>query len=367
MGDNPEQQYIPESYYDVPIRALQPSTRHQLGLHLNLVNDISYNDWRIVAERIGMQLLEIQGLEQNSTNPTSAVLLRATQKNITVGAFLKILLEKERYDIFEDIGKKIEEDVKAYRPIQLAEASSSSEAPLTLGELKTGKKEYFDAFTSYHTNDWEFLQELIERLEKERGFKLCIPDRDLCAGLIENDATAKLIKSRCKRVIIVLSASYIGATDLEAKLRWQLQVAQSLAPVADTMHKLVPVVIDAVIKIPEDVPEILLPYNVCDYARPTVREWFWERMELSLAAPTTDRSGYKGPRQERLGKRESENSEQRTRSRTDPITITASNGDRSRYQRSESDIVRSQSTFYRETPSLSTRTPKKKHWWSRKD
>ena len=53
---------------------------------------------------------------------------------------------------------------------------------------------------------------------------------------------------------MVLSTSYVGLPDLKAKLKWQLQVAQSLAPVADTMHKLVPIVIDSVIRIPQDVP-----------------------------------------------------------------------------------------------------------------
>ncbi|XP_067946699.1 myeloid differentiation primary response protein MyD88-like [Watersipora subatra] len=301
MAVHPEQHYIPESYFSVPVRALQPSTRHQLGLHLNITSDISFNDWRFVAEKVGMQVLDIQGLEQNSSNPTAAVLLRAIQKNVTVGELLSILLEKERYDIFHDLKTRIDDDVKAYRPIQVAQVSSSSDAPLTLGELKTGKKEYFDAFVSHHANDLEFLQELIKQLETERGFKLCIPDRDCCAGLIKNEATAKLIKSRCKRVIIILSASYLGNDDLNNELKWELQVAQALAPGSKNMHKLVPIVIDPTIRIPEDMPEILMPYSPCDYTRMAVRQWFWPKIELSLAAPTSNQSDYAGPRQERLG------------------------------------------------------------------
>lgn len=62
--------------------------------------------------------------------------------------------------------------------------------------MGTGKVELFDAFVSFHMNDFEFVLTLIEKLEKEMGFKLCIPVRDLCLGLVENDATAILIRRR---------------------------------------------------------------------------------------------------------------------------------------------------------------------------
>ena len=62
--------------------------------------------------------------------------------------------------------------------------------------MNTGEVEYFDAFVSYHMDDHEFIRKLIEKVEQEFGMKLCVPERDLCLGVVENEATATLIRRR---------------------------------------------------------------------------------------------------------------------------------------------------------------------------
>lgn len=59
-----------------------------------------------------------------------------------------------------------------------------------------------------------------------------------------------LFSFRCKRVILVLSQNYMESEELQAILKWQIQFAQALAPAADRMHKIVPLVIDSGITVP---------------------------------------------------------------------------------------------------------------------
>ena len=62
----------------------------------------------------------------------------------------------------------------------------------------THEPEYFDAFLSYHIDDQKFADMLTEKVEKEFGMKLCIPDRNMCIGAQENETTATLIRRRYK-------------------------------------------------------------------------------------------------------------------------------------------------------------------------
>lgn len=61
---------------------------------------------------------------------------------------------------------------------------------------RTGEKEYFDAFVSCNTQDDSFVKNLITKLEKENGFKLCVPERDMMPGGIATKDTAELILKR---------------------------------------------------------------------------------------------------------------------------------------------------------------------------
>jgi len=49
---------------------------------------------------------------------------------------------------------------------------------------------------SQSVNDLKFVHEMIEKLEKERGLKLCIPGRDNLPGAAGYVVDAALIKSR---------------------------------------------------------------------------------------------------------------------------------------------------------------------------
>lgn len=62
--------------------------------------------------------------------------------------------------------------------------------------MDRNEPEYFDAFVSCDPSDWKFIQILVDKLENEYGFKLCIIERDLIMGLDQNKAVCELIEKR---------------------------------------------------------------------------------------------------------------------------------------------------------------------------
>lgn len=62
--------------------------------------------------------------------------------------------------------------------------------------VESGDPEFFDAFVSYDPQDYYFVTELIEKLEGESGYKLCIPDRDMMIGTNQGQALVQLVEKR---------------------------------------------------------------------------------------------------------------------------------------------------------------------------
>lgn len=71
----------------------------------------------------------------------------------------------------------------------------------------------YDAFVAFAEEDIDFATELIETMEKQYGFKLCVKERDLIAGLaFEHKAIVELIAERCNRLIVILSPAFIKSS-----------------------------------------------------------------------------------------------------------------------------------------------------------
>ncbi|CAH1775447.1 unnamed protein product [Owenia fusiformis] len=88
------------------------------------------------------------------------------------------------------------------------------------------RKQHFDAYVSYHEDDLDFVLQLIQKLEKENGKKLFIPDRDLrTSGNFRTVVTAELMEKRCSRVVIVLSEKW----KLSPECQFQVKFAQALS------------------------------------------------------------------------------------------------------------------------------------------
>lgn len=66
----------------------------------------------------------------------------------------------------------------------------------------------YDAFVLFDDADIEDATKLIGTLENDYKLKLCVTVRDLIGGTLEFDATTKLIRERCNRLIVIVSPSF---------------------------------------------------------------------------------------------------------------------------------------------------------------
>lgn len=69
----------------------------------------------------------------------------------------------------------------------------------------------YDAFVLFDDADIDKATELIDTLEKQHKLKLCVAVRDLVGGILEFDATTKLITDRCKRLIVIVSPNFFNS------------------------------------------------------------------------------------------------------------------------------------------------------------
>lgn len=69
----------------------------------------------------------------------------------------------------------------------------------------------YDAFVLFDDADIDNATELIDTLEKQHKLKLCVAVRDLVGGILEFDATTKLITERCKRLIVIVSPNFFNS------------------------------------------------------------------------------------------------------------------------------------------------------------
>jgi len=67
-----------------------------------------------------------------------------------------------------------------------------------ISTVESGVPQYYHAFVCYSKSerDVEFVKDLIQKLEVERGIRLCIPGRDDLPGGAQYSTDAALIKSR---------------------------------------------------------------------------------------------------------------------------------------------------------------------------
>ena len=67
---------------------------------------------------------------------------------------------------------------------------------------------FYDAYVSYDEINRKAAWKLVKQLEQEHNFKLCIPQRDLLAGLSYVEVTSELIMNRCKRTILIITPEF---------------------------------------------------------------------------------------------------------------------------------------------------------------
>jgi len=172
--------------------------------------------------------------------------------------------------------KERESIVNAFKSILFEESK--------LEEQNVAASYQFDAFVSFHKNDYDFMDKLLKELEEKRGRKICFHDRDAEAGVA---MTANLVRmvTQSSRVICLLSRDY-------AMSSWcKYQVQMSLA----TMHQrrgmkfVVPVLLKGVTEnkhTMERLQPILSAITGLPQPRTTKEnDWkeFWEKLDLTFS------------------------------------------------------------------------------------
>jgi len=75
----------------------------------------------------------------------------------------------------------------------------------------TDAKEYeYDAFISYANEDKQFIHLLIQKIENENNFQVCIHERDFLPGVPIADSITKAINNS-RKTIVVLSKNYLNS------------------------------------------------------------------------------------------------------------------------------------------------------------
>ncbi|CAH1775448.1 unnamed protein product, partial [Owenia fusiformis] len=214
---------------------------------------------------------------------------------------LDLLHKMERYDLLDDdqfktpMCRAIEKHLKRLeqekqpevlyinQPVQDPKIDSSECEPelvvpvddmlFAVGDTPE-RKQHFDAYVSYHEDDLDFVLQLIQKLEKENGKKLFIPDRDLrTSGNFRTVVTAELMEKRCSRVVIVLSEKW----KLSPECQFQVKFAQALS----NGHVKNKVIVPIRMTDKDDTPLGRYFCNLDYYkmkGNPTTEDWFWKRV-----------------------------------------------------------------------------------------
>ncbi|BES96325.1 myeloid differentiation primary response [Nesidiocoris tenuis] len=273
---------------DVPLSALRNKTRDLISNLLNpckvLPSHSGYpRDYRGLA-----YLLDIPLPACKCPDPTASVLLSWEKaKNPSVADFLGALEEIDRFDVKDDIKELVEADQLEYNQRKAdpdcknAVLDLESDAHiLTVDDVQRLEKglqpQNYDAFLLYSDDDAEFANEMVNRLETQYQLKLCLKDRDLVGGVtFEHEAIMRLISERCKRLIILVSPSFLQSP----ANKFFVTFAQALG-IEQRQRKIVPCIYKRVA-----LPQELSYYFVLDYTRTSPLWNFWDRLSSSVKAP----------------------------------------------------------------------------------
>lgn len=273
-------------YNSIPLIALNFTTRQKLSLYLN-PEAVTASNWTHLAEEMEYNYLEIRNF-QRLTDPTSSLLDDWQKKNsqATVGELLNLLRKIERDDILTDLSPLIDGDCRKHLrrskqsakppPVQDGTVDSSGAPCLTTGDDPSSHlPEQFDAFICYCAQDISFVQEMITRLEQtDHNLKLCVFDRDVLPGTCLWSITSELIEKRCRKMVVVISDDYLDSNECD----FQTKFALSLGPGARE-RRLIPVTYKAMKR---PFPSILRFITACDYTKPNIQGWFWDRLAKAL-------------------------------------------------------------------------------------
>ena len=248
-------------------------------------------DYKGLASQLGFSYADVKICER-SADPMKVLLEqleKVTSKECTktFQHVLDALEEIERYDVIDDILESLTHDMHYYtarlkqlRPNELTPIAESSIRypdkiqPLTIHDVMMSQSVFYDAYVCYADEDYAFAQQLSNRLETtELGIRLLMRDRDLLLGAMEQDSIMKLIETRCRRIIIVLSPEFLLSSQCEFQTRFATGIA-----IEQRHRKIIPVIYKSC-KLP-DVIRFLTKIDLSKDDQST--SWNWRKLVLSI-------------------------------------------------------------------------------------
>nr|AFP49301.1 myeloid differentiation factor 88-1 [Penaeus vannamei] len=179
-----------EEVAEAPVRILSPASKQYMATKLDsrkilLVNEGIHRDWRGLAEQAG---LDVNSICSGKISPTEHCLHLWGQKGGLIGQLWTYLEAMDRFDVIDDTLQMIYAD---YDKCMTQSGGALMAVP----------------------PPFDFVQEMLEKLEGEYNLKLCHKNRDLIGGLqFESESIVKLIMERCTRVIVVLSPEFLESS-----------------------------------------------------------------------------------------------------------------------------------------------------------
>lgn len=178
-----------------------------------------FRDWRGVLTHAPVSndfknFMRIDG----SANNMRSLIFRWIDTKVSDIENLQLILQKiDRYDIYEDTLKCFEKDAEAYREktskqeLDRTEKGAYIITGLDRQRVSLGLRLIvYDAFLMYSERDVNVAALVKETLENNFGMHICIKN-DFLGGIpFEHDAAMTLIASRCRRVIIIVSKSFVN-------------------------------------------------------------------------------------------------------------------------------------------------------------
>jgi len=234
-------------------------------------------DSRGLADEFDFDYNKTCVIEQHS-DPCQEILKEI--KNESLERLVKAIESIERFDVLDDVAVELQRDLMADSN-SMTTGTSTSAAQLHLQQMIHRNPDdkitlddslTYDAYVCYADEDKEFVLELTRFLEKN-GVKLVIRDRDLLAGTLEYDSFTRLLTNHCKRMIVVLSPSFLKSKECD----FQTKFATSLG-VEQRARIMIPVVIASC----QNLPPTIKMLTKIDFCSRNTLEWSWNKLLVSV-------------------------------------------------------------------------------------
>ncbi|KAL3258956.1 hypothetical protein MRX96_016622 [Rhipicephalus microplus] len=264
----------PNNFQDVPIAVVGLKCRAILAMRLDvpqlLLGPSGHRDWRGLALLAGFSCDEVELLKERGKSPTASLLDEWDARPVaTVSLLVQHLMCLERYDVLDDIEAELRQDIEFYRRKQSGGISDVIRPP-TVRSIRTP---IYDAFVCYTSQDWPFVEVLIEKLES-LGLRLFLPNRDLKAGVLQYSTFYELMEKWCRKTIIVFSPEFLESQECRVQQTFIESINNEQA-----QQKLIPVIVKQCVL--KGTIRMISKINLCDNTSKQA-EWNWIKLIESV-------------------------------------------------------------------------------------